>query len=113
MNGASGRYAGAIVKVLATVSVLNVAFGGIVRVVSTMPGRMLPTAEPMPGKLDAAPKLPLPPNGVPIRLTNGGAIALPVKPKFGPVAPMNGNCLKGCPPTLQGGPAGRNTAPEI
>ena len=75
---------------------------------STMPGRMLPTGEPMPGKFDAPPKLPLPPNGVPMRLTNGGAITLPVKPKFGPVAPMNGNCLNGWPPTLQGGPAGRN-----
>ena len=57
---------------------------------STMPGRMLPYTEPMPGKFDAAPKLPLPPVGAPMRLTNGGAMLLPVKPKFGPVAPMNG-----------------------
>src|SRR6267142_999727 len=93
--------------------VLKVELGGIVRVDRTMPGRILPTTEPMPGKLDAAPKLPLPPKGVPMRLTYGGAMLLPVKPKFGPVAPINGNCLKGCPPTLQGGPAGRNTKPEI
>src|SRR6266498_3795619 len=57
----------------------------------------------------AGAKWPLLPDGVPIWLTNGGAKALPVKPKFGPVAPINGNCRKGCPPTLQGGPAGRNS----
>ncbi len=32
-----------------------------------------------------------------------------VKPKFGPVAPINGNCRKGCPPTPHGGPTGRNS----
>src|ERR1051325_2343050 len=109
MNGASGKYAGAIVNKSGTVIAWNVRFGGITRVVNTMPGRMLPTGEPIPGKFDAAPKLPLPPNGVPMRLTNGGAMLLPVKPKFGPVAPMNGNCRNGCPPTLQGGPGGRNS----
>ena len=89
--------------------VLKGGVGGTVRVESTIPGRMLPTEDPIPGKFDAAPKLPLPPNGVPMRLTNGGAIGLPVKPKFGPVAPMNGNCRNGWPPTLQGGPAGRKS----
>src|SRR6185503_5828281 len=121
MKGASGRYDGAIVKVVGTMNGdCEFAFTGGLQfpvkavhgntvVASTMPGRMLPTTEPMPGKFEAVPKLPLPPNGVPIRLTNGGAIALPVKPKFGPVPPMNGNCTNGCPPTLQGGPAGRNS----
>src|SRR6266498_2251726 len=109
MNGASGKYAGEIVNSAGTVIRLNVNVAGSVVVESTIPGKMLPTTEPMPGKLDAAPKLPLPPNGAPIWLTNGGAKALPVKPKFGPVAPMNGNCRNGCPPTLHGGPAGRNS----
>src|SRR6267142_4912289 len=109
MNGASGKYAGATVKVAGTVIASVVAVGGTTRVDSTIPGRMLPTVDPIPGKFDAAPKLPFPPSGVPSRLTNGGAIAFPVNPKFGPVAPMNGNCVKPCPPTLHGGPAGRNS----
>src|SRR5688572_14893633 len=108
-NGASGKYAGATVNTSATVSVLNVEFGGMVRVASTMPGRMLPTVDPIPGKFDAAPKLPCPPVGTPSRLVNGGAMKLPVNPKFGPGAPMNGNCTKPCPPTLHGGPAGRTS----
>src|ERR1041385_7224454 len=108
MNGASAMYVGAVVNRSATVSVLKVRFAGIVRVVSTIPGSMLPNTEPTPGKFDAAPKFPLPPDGVPSRLTNGGAIALPVKPKFGPVPPTNGNWTNPCPPTLHGGPAGRN-----
>src|SRR6266576_4287386 len=90
--------------------VVNVA--GIVLVESTTPGRILPTVEPMPGKKAAPPKFPPPPKGVPSTLVKGGAKRLPVKPKLGPVAPMNGNCLKGCPPEFpdgsrQGGPAGR------
>src|SRR6266545_5152845 len=93
MKGASGKYAGEMVNVAGTVIGSVVAVAGTTRVESTIPGRMLPTTEPIPGKFDAAPKFPLPPNGVPSRLTNGGAIALPVNPKFGPVAPINGNCL--------------------
>jgi hypothetical protein len=38
--------------------VLKVRFAGIVRVVRTMPGRMLPTGEPMPGKTPAPLQLP-------------------------------------------------------
>src|SRR6185369_8158448 len=113
MNGASGKYAGATVNVVGTVIGRVRAVAGRVVVASTTPGRMLPTGEPMPGKFDALPKLPLPPNGVPMRLVYGGAMMLPVKPKFGPVAPMNGNCRNGWPPTLQGGPAGLNTVPTI
>src|SRR5258705_11692426 len=89
------------------------AVQGSTAVAKTIPGRMLPTGDPIPGKFDADPKLPFPPNGVPMRLTNGGAIALPVKPKFGPVPPIKGNCRKPWPPTLHGGPAGRKTAPLI
>src|SRR6266498_4032481 len=103
MKGASGKYAGEIVKVAGAITALNGPVGGTVRVDSTIPGKMLPTTEPMPGKLDAAPKWPLLPDGVPIWLTNGGAKALPVKPKFGPVAPINGNCREGCPPCNVGG----------
>src|SRR6266508_1585000 len=109
MKGASGKYAGEIVKSAGTVIRLNVKVAGSVVVESTIPGRMLPTTDPMPGKFDAAPKFPFSPDGVPSWLTNGGAMALPVNPKFGPVAPMNGNCRNGCPPTLHGGPAGRNS----
>src|SRR5687768_10344191 len=89
INGASGKYDGNIEKVSGTVSGLNVRFAGITRVANTIPGKMLPTTEPIPGKFDAAPKFPLPPVGVPITLVNGGAIIFPVNPKFGPVAPIN------------------------
>src|SRR6185436_20596029 len=121
MKGASGKYDGAIVNVVGTITCdCGLAFAGGLQfpvravhgsivVANTMPGSMLPTGEPIPGKFDAVPKFPLPPNGVPMRLTNGGAMAFPVKPKFGPVAPMNGNCRNGCPTTLHGGPAGRKS----
>src|ERR687886_1329194 len=78
-----------------TVSVLKVRLAGMVRVVSTTPGRMLPQGEPTPGKFDAAPKLVCAPLGVPRRLVNGGAIRLPVSPKFGPGPPTKGNCTNG------------------
>jgi hypothetical protein len=74
---------------------------------------MLPTTEPIPGKNEAPEKVPPPPNGVPNVLTKGGAIALPNNPKLGPAAPINGNGVKGCPPTPQGAPTGRKTAPVI
>ena len=75
---------------------LKVRFGGIVRVVSTMPGKMLPNTEPTPPKLPAAPNDPEPPpvNGPRVE-TNGGAMPLPVKPKLGPVPPMKGNATNG------------------
>src|SRR6266545_3772507 len=82
MKGASGKYAGEIVKSAGTVIRLNVKVAGSVVVESTIPGRMLPTTEPIPGKFDAAPKFPFSPDGVPSWLTNGGAMALPVNPKF-------------------------------
>src|SRR2546421_2534605 len=78
-----------------TVSVLKVRLAGIVRVVSTTPGRIEPQGEPTPGKFDAAPKLLSRPLGVPMRLVNGTAMRLPVKPKFGPGPPTNGNCTNG------------------
>src|SRR5213593_1819408 len=77
-NGASGKYVGAIVKRRGTVNVLNVRFGGIVRVDRTTPGRILPTGDPIPGKMEACPKFPFPPDAVPNLLVYGGAIALPV-----------------------------------
>src|SRR2546427_11445917 len=124
-NGASGKYVGASVNTVGTVIgssgpglpggrqlPVNAVHGSSV-VASTIPGNMLPTGDPIPGKMEACPKFPFPPLAVPNRLVNGGAIGPPSIPKFGPVPPMNGNCTNGCPPTLQGGPAGRNTAPEM
>src|SRR5256885_16079842 len=103
-----------MVNISGTVIARVVKVAGIILVESTTPGRILPTVEPMPGKKAAPPKFPPPPKGVPSTLVKGGAIALPVRPKLGPVAPMNGNCLKGCPPEFpdasrHGGPAGRNS----
>src|SRR5919204_3743342 len=84
-----------MVNRLGTVTGLRVRLAGIARVVSTTPGRMLPQAEPTPGKFDAAPKLFCRPLGVPRRLVNGGAMRLPVSPKFGPGPPTNGNWTNG------------------
>src|SRR5215212_674536 len=78
-----------------TVSVLKVRLAGIVRVVMTTPGRIEPQAEPTPGKFDAAPKLLCAIEGVPRRLVKGGAMRLPVRPKFGPVPPTKGNWTNG------------------
>src|SRR5215213_4719678 len=58
-NGASGRYVGVVVNVSGTVIGSVKAVAGSVVVASTMPGRMLPAGEPIPGKLSAGPKLPL------------------------------------------------------
>src|SRR5215213_360885 len=78
-----------------TISVLKVRLAGIVRVVSTTPGRIEPHGEPTPGKLEAALKFPCSaPVGVPRRDVKGGAIRLPVSPKLGPGPPTNGNCTK-------------------
>src|SRR6266550_4830273 len=114
INGASGKYDGAIVARLGTTIALNCGgTGACTRVVKTIPGRMIPTGDPMPGKNDAPEKFPPPPNGVPSLLTYGGANALPVSPKLGPTPPINGNCTNGCPPISHGAPRGRNTAPVI
>src|SRR5215212_2693894 len=78
-----------------TVSVLKVRLAGIVVVVRTTPGRIEPQTEPTPGKFDAAPKLLCTTEGVPRRLVKGGAMRLPVRPKFGPVPPTKGNCTNG------------------
>src|ERR1044072_7454958 len=58
-NGASGRYVGATVNVVGTVIGSVRAVAGSWVVARTIPGRMLPTGEPIPGKLSAGPKLPL------------------------------------------------------
>src|SRR5918993_1938589 len=93
MNGASVKYAGATVNVSGSINGLSVGFAGIVLVASTIPGNILPAGDPIPGKCDADPKFPPPPTGAPTTLTKGGAITLPVKPRLGPVAPINGNGL--------------------
>src|SRR5689334_22853732 len=75
--------------------VLKVELAGIWRVVRTTPGRIEPQTEPTPGKFDAAPKVLCTVEGVPKREVNGGAMRLPVRAKFGPVPPTNGNCTNG------------------
>src|SRR5215207_11640012 len=78
-----------------TVSVLKVRLAGIVRVVSTTPGRIEPQGEPMVGKLEAPLKFPCSaPVGIPSRVVRGGAMRLPVSPKLGPGPPTNGNWTK-------------------
>src|SRR2546423_11794539 len=96
MKGASAMEAGKMVTRSGTVNGLKVRLAGIVRVVSTTPGSIEPQGEPTPGKFEADPQLPPdPPKGTPRRLTNGGAMMLPVSPRFGPVPPTNGNCTNG------------------
>src|SRR5919206_3508023 len=74
----------------------NVRFAGIVRVVSTTPGRIEPQGEPTPGKFEAALKFPCScPVGVPRRDVKGTAMRLPVSPKLGPGPPTNGNWTNG------------------
>src|SRR5216683_5985722 len=114
MNGASGRYEGAIVKVTGTTIGFNGAglpggrqlpvnaVHGSVAVASTKPGSMPPTTDPMPGKLLAAPKLPLPPVAGPSRVEKPGkpncvAMKPGPNPKFGPMPPINGDCTNGWP----------------
>src|SRR5215207_7094095 len=58
-NGASGKYVGATVNVSGTVIGSVSAVAGSVVVANTIPGRMPPTGEPIPGKLSAEPKVPL------------------------------------------------------
>src|SRR5215210_5246930 len=84
-----------------TVNCWNVRLAGMVRVVSTTPGRIEPQGEPTPGKLDAPLKLPCSvPIGAPRRVTSGtGLVGGPVIPKFGPTPPTNGNCTNGWLPT--------------
>src|SRR5919107_6070185 len=79
-----------------TVIGLKVRLPGMVRVVRTTPGSIDPQGEPMPGKAEAAPQLPLlPPVAAPMRLTKGGEMLPPESPRFGPTPPTNGNCTNG------------------
>ena|SRR5205085_8869986 len=96
MNGASGKYEGAMVNVAGTSCARVVNVAGTTVVVSTMPGRMLPTGEPMPGKKPAAPKLLPPPEAGPKVAEKGTAARSKLKPAAGP--PVNGNCTKNGPP---------------
>src|SRR5215813_3287957 len=76
--------------------------GGIVEVARTIPGRMLPTGEPSPGKVSAGPKVPLfgeavkPMSG--FGATTQPALPLPfvtAKPSLEAAPPMNGYCTNG------------------
>src|SRR5215208_4944688 len=99
-NGASGRYVGATVNVSGIViGKFNWVAGSCV-VANTMPGRMPPTGEPIPGKLSAVPKVPL------LGCTTGGpSCALKpgkpnccwpgAKPNVPAEPPTNGNWTNG------------------
>src|SRR5205807_2099524 len=100
MNGASGRYEGAMVNVVGTSIGRVSAVAGRIVVASTIPGRILPTTEPMPGKLSAAPKLPLPEAFAPsVKVQAGQPNKVPrapgPKPKVPAEPPTNGNCTNG------------------
>src|SRR5437868_5380444 len=96
MNGASGKYDGATVNVAGMICARVVSVAGTVVVVRMMPGKILPTGEPMPGKKPAAPKLPPPPVAGPSVALNGTAARS--KPKPAAVPPVNGNGTKNGPP---------------
>src|SRR5205085_4496291 len=96
MNGASGKYEGAMVNVAGTSCARVVNVAGTTAVVSTMPGRMLPKGEPMPGKLPARSKLLLPPEAGPkVAVKGAGARS---KPKPAATPPVNGKGTKNGPP---------------
>src|SRR5437899_298170 len=76
------------------------AVHGSVVVASTMPGRIPPTTEPMPGKLPAAPKLPPADAFAPsVKVHPGQPNMLPRAPgpcpKVPADPPTNGNCTNG------------------
>src|SRR5947209_7659552 len=102
MNGASGKYDGATVKLVGTTIGFVSKVAGSVLVASTTPGRMLPTGEPTPGKVSAAPnELPLVVGG-PSKALNPGNPNIPpggpaLSPKFGPMPPVNGKPTNGWP----------------
>src|SRR5687768_3838734 len=82
MNGASGRYVGAVRKLAGMKPVLLARAD----VVKTIPGRILPYTEPTPGKRSAAP----PARGGPIVVVRPG--------RFGVKnVPVNGNPENGAP----------------
>src|SRR5258708_38034096 len=71
-------------------------------VASTMPGRILPTGEPTPGNLSAAPKvLPTAVGGPNWLLNPGKPNRVPIepgpKPKFGPAPTVYGYATRGWP----------------
>src|SRR5205807_9151735 len=100
MNGASGRYEGSMVNVVGTVIGRVSAVAGSTVVASTIPGGILPTTEPMPGILSAAPKLPLPEAFAPSVKVQAGqpnkvARAPGPRQKVTAEVPTNGNRTKG------------------
>ena len=121
MNGASGkiarRYREGDGTVSGPASVLPVAGNfrsapyTATAVDSTIPGRILPTTEPMPGKFDAPRKFPPPPNGVPMRthIRRRDVVARQAKVR---TRGTDERKLRERLPTYVArcGPAGRNTA---
>src|SRR5437868_7423592 len=85
-----------MVNVAGTSCARVVSVAGTTVVVRTIPGKILPTGEPMPGKKPAAPKLLLPPEAGPSVALNGTAARSKLNPAAGP--PTNGNCTKNGPP---------------
>jgi len=77
-----------------------VGVGGSLRVDTTMPGRMLPTNDPIPGNFEVRSQNFHSHRWFPGWIKTGGAEGLPVKPTVAGPRPMNGKCAKPCPPKL-------------
>ena len=78
------------------------AVGAKVVVANTIPGRILPTGDPTPGKRSAPPNvLPTVVGGPSVTLKPGKPNRVPrapgPTPKFGPTPPVNGNPTNGWP----------------
>src|SRR5438105_2632113 len=78
------------------------AVQGSTAVARTIPGRILPTGDPTPGNLSAAPNLlPTVVGGPSVTLKPGKPNSVPrapgPTPKFGPTLPVNGNPTNGWP----------------
>ena|SRR5437764_15278048 len=90
-----------MVNVAGTVIAFVKAVGGRVVVAKTMPGRIPPTTEPMPGKLSAGPNVPLLGCGLTakVALKPGQPNSVPKAPGAWPNVPADpptkGNCTKG------------------
>src|SRR5262249_892638 len=85
----------AVVKLVGTTIGFEVKVAGSTLVASTIPGRILPTGEPMPGQRSAVPKvLPLAVGGPSVELKPPGTPNVnptETNPKSGPGLPVHGN----------------------